>query len=381
MRLDYVNITGMSIASAQGRCLESLGRSILQEQRALTFSHRYASSIKAPLGSLKLEEWDIAPELSLLSDQVMRRVLQSTLEKLAFETRVFDRYQPEDIGFFLGTTSSGVDGFFSALNAQRQSAEPLNHFLSPNMQQIWIAHQMRDLFPFRGPFFTFSSSCAAAAQAIGQAFDAVRSGFCKVAIAGGIDILNAVTLHGFNALQILDEDFCRPFSPERKGINLGEGGALFLLENQSSLPTLARIHGYAALSEAHHMVQPAPEGIWMKATMERALKNAGWNPASIDYINAHGTGTQGNDAAESLAIHSLFGGHERLHASKALTGHYLGAAGALEAAITIAMLRNYPEWAKQKGLATHHRSELRGLSNSFGFGGSNVSLLFSTGHV
>ncbi len=372
-----VAITAVSIASALGRRLEELSQAILEQRRGITYAHRYASWMAAPLGQLPLGDWGITAEEELLSDQVMRKVLMATLDQLAEETQVFARYRPEEIGFYLGTTTSGIDGFFSALHSHRQTNQAILQFLSPNMQQSWITDQMRSAFPLRGPSYTFSSSCAAAAQAIGQAYDAVRSGICKVAIAGGIDILNRVTLSGFDALQILDHDYCEPFTGERKGINLGEGGALFLLERSDAVPGLAKIHGYAALSEAHHMVQPAPRGIWMRATMETALQRVGWQAEEIDYINVHGTGTEGNDCAEAQAIADIFHEPHRLHVTKRLTGHCLGAAGAIEAAITIGMLQRLGSWQKLQGLPIVSKVAARGLSNSFGFGGSNVSLVFS----
>lgn len=362
-----IRITGISIASALGRHWQELGAAVMNKESGITRDHRFAEWIQAPLGELPLKAYGVPSEDLMKSDQIMRRVMQGMIEQLHKETRVFDRFAPQDIGFFVGTTTCGIDGFFSALSQHRTSGLPLMNFLSPDMQQVWITQEMRKIFPLRGPHFTFSSSCAAAAQAIGQAYDAVRSGMCKVAITGGIDILNRVTLHGFDSLQILDQDVCQPFSPNRKGINLGEGGALLLLEKESEAPGLATIRAYAALSEAHHMVQPAPQGVWMKKTMEKALENAGWTADDVDYINAHGTGTEGNDAAEADAVTAVFGGLDRLHATKGLSGHYLGAAGALEAAITVAMLQ----------LCGHKKA----LSNSFGFGGSNISLLFAADHA
>lgn len=374
---DHVAITGLSIASALGRTMDELTSSILLEKRGLRFEHRFQDTLPVPLGELDLEQWDVPHSMRQNSDQVMRRVLLAMLEQLAFDTQVFRRYEAHEIGFFLGTTTSGVDGFFTALAAHKQSHQPLWNFLSPGMQQVWVAQEMKKLFPLTGPFLTFSSSCAAAAQAIGQAYDAVRSGMCKVAIAGGIDILNPVTLHGFNALQILDSDFCAPFTRERKGINLGEGGAVLLLEKAPQSAAKAYIHGYAALSEAYHMVQPAQGGPWMTATMQRALHKAHWSAASIDYINAHGTGTESNDAAEAAAIESVFGDLRRTHATKRLTGHYLGASGAIEAAVTVAMLQQHKAWCLPRALVPTSNQSARGISNSFGFGGSNISLLFS----
>ncbi|WP_141731495.1 beta-ketoacyl synthase N-terminal-like domain-containing protein [Oligoflexus tunisiensis] len=362
-----VSITGISVASALGRQWQDLGDAVIQQKSGIHRAHRFAEWIQAPLGELPLDTWQVPEAERLKSDQVMRRVMQSMIEQLDGETHVFTRYAPRDIGLFIGTTTCGIDGFFSALSQHRSTGQPLLHFLAPDMQQVWITQELRKMFPLRGPHFTFSSSCAAAAQAIGQAYDAVRSGLCKAAIAGGIDILNRVTLHGFDSLQILDYNPCQPFSPQRKGINLGEGGALLLLEREPAGTILASLCGYAALSEAHHMVQPAPQGIWMQATMEQALANGGWSADAVDYINAHGTGTEGNDAAEAEAVTAVFGSLDRLHATKGFTGHYLGAAGALEAAITVAMLR-------KKHLK-------KGLSNSFGFGGSNFSLLIAADSV
>jgi len=361
--MQSVSITGISIASALGRHWQTLGEAVMQEKSGIHKKHRYAEWIAAPLGELPLDDWQVPTTDRLQSDQVMRHVVKGMIEQLAAETQIFERYAPRDIGLFLGTTTCGIDGFFAALAQHRQTKQPLLQFLSPNMQQVWITQEMRSAFPIRGPHFTFSSSCAAAAQAIGQAFDAVRSGMCPVAIAGGIDILNRVTLHGFDSLQILDYEHCRPFSPTRRGINLGEGGAFLLLEREARGEVLATIRGYAALSEAHHMVQPAPHGIWMQKTMELALQRVGWQAAEVDYINAHGTGTESNDAAEADAVTAVFGNLERLHATKGYSGHYLGAAGALEAAITVAMLKK--------------RNLKKALSNSFGFGGSNFSLLLA----
>lgn len=356
-----VAITGVSIASALGRSWQELGAAIDAGRVGIIRAHRYEPWIKSPLGELPLQDWGVPEAERLHSDPVMRHILLGTCDQLARDTGVFQRYDKTEIGLFLGTTTCGIDGFFAAVDQHRRTDRPLMNFLSPAMQQVWIAHQLRENFPLAGPYFTFSSSCAAAAQAIGQAYDAIRSGICKAAIAGGIDILNRVTLHGFDSLQILDPDFCRPFAADRKGINLGEGGALLLLEADPQDQPLGRICGYAALSEAHHMVQPAPDGIWMEKTMEKALKAAHWSAASIEYINAHGTGTEGNDRAEEAAISRVFGTSRHLHATKGLTGHALGAAGALEAAITLARLQR--------------SGERRAISNSFGFGGSNVSLL------
>lgn len=374
--LSNIPITGLTVLSAFGSGLPKLAAAIKAQTRGMHYGHRFQEWISAPLAELPLDDLGIPEELRLQSDQVMRQVCLQMLAELSQSTGVFQRYRPREIGLFLGTTTSGIDGFSTALKNTKKLTQAQ---LSLAMQQAWITEQVRSKFPIAGPCISFSSSCAAAAQAIAQAYDCVRSGIVPAAIAGGIDILNLVTILGFDSLQILDHDYCEPFSPQRKGINLGEGGAFFLIEAKPEGPSLAHIKGYAAVSEAYHMTQPDPSGLWMQTTMQKALQSAEIKAADISYLNAHGTGTSINDAAESIAIDAIFGARPPMHASKRYTAHTLGAAGALELAISLACLQDSTIWSQEADLPLNPEQDHIALSNSFGFGGTNLSLVLSGG--
>ena len=370
---NQVAITGLALASTFGHGLPRLANAINQKRRGMHFAHRFQEWIVAPLAELPIAELGLTEPRPAHSDALMRQLSLQLIDELNQETGVFKRYQAKNIGLFIGTTTSGIDGFFSSLTTLESTKKPL---LSPPMQQTWIGEQIRRNFPIAGPCLTFSSSCAAAAQALAQAFDCVRAGIIPAAIVGGIDLLNLVTIHGFECLQILDHDYCEPFSPHRKGINLGEGAAFFVLEAQANGPILASLRGYGAVTEAFNMTLPSPGGPWMRLAMEKALESAGILASDISYINAHGTGTIPNDAAESSAMEAIFSPQSVIEATKRYTGHTLGATGALELAICMAKLEECKYSARAQGIFLNPAFA---LSNSFGFGGSNLSLVISGG--
>jgi 3-oxoacyl-[acyl-carrier-protein] synthase-1 len=185
---------------------------------------------------------------------------------------------------------------------------------------------------------------------------------------------------GFDSLQILDHDFCRPFRADRRGLNLAEGGALFLLEAPDGVDSprpLAFLTGAGAASDAYHMTHPDPEARGMELAMRRALADACLAPGDVGYVNAHGTGTIPNDQTESLALARIFT-DAPYSSTKELHGPTLGGAGALEAAVAIAALAEGEVWLPaQTGAKPRRKPLAHALSNSFGFGGNNVSLVFS----
>jgi len=250
----------------------------------------------------------------------------------------------------------------------------------------------------RGPVETVSSACASGGLAIEQAFRALRSGEVDVAIAGGADCLCLTTYSGFNALRAVDEQACRPFRGDRAGMSLGEGGAALILETidharARGARVLAEVLGAGASCDAHHMTAPQSEGSGASIAIERALQDAMLSEGSIDFINAHGTGTPLNDSAEYAALVRVFGdrsGRIPLEANKSMMGHLLGAAGVLEAVSAVLSLMDeevHPT-AGGDGVdaalpvdlvhdAPRHAGELRaGLSTNFGFGGANAALIF-----
>jgi nodulation protein E len=251
-------------------------------------------------------------------------------------------------------------------------------------------------FGLRGPAFTISTACSSSSHAIGLAFQMVRSGAAKLALAGGSEApFSYGLLKAWEAMRVISTDTCRPFSRDRKGMILGEGAAMLVLEPwEAAQARGARIYGeivgFGMSSDAHHITQPSADGAAL--AVAAALRDAGLAPEQIGYINAHGTGTPGNDATETRAIRKVFGQHaDRLAVSstKSLHGHALGAAGALEAVASLMALRegilpptaNFIERDPECDLdvvpnaARAVRVEYA-LSNSFAFGGLNAVLAF-----
>jgi nodulation protein E len=247
-----------------------------------------------------------------------------------------------------------------------------------------------------GPAYTISTACSSANHAIGQAFRMVRSGEAPMALTGGSE---AVFSYGFlkawEAMRVVSPGTCRPFSKDRRGLILGEGGAMLVLEplesaRERGAEIFGEISGFGMSSDAHHITQPSPEGA--ARAMRAAIRDAGVEPQHIGYINAHGTGTPANDSTETSAIRQVFGAHaDRLAVSstKSMHGHALGAAGAIEAVATLFALRegelpptaNYTEADPACDLDVIPNSARRAeveyaLSNSFAFGGLNAVVVF-----
>ena len=243
---------------------------------------------------------------------------------------------------------------------------------------------------------TVSTACSSSANSIMLAARMIRQGLLDVAVAGGVDALTAFTLNGFNTLMILDREPCRPFDQNRAGLNLGEGAGYVVLMSEKVLEVtratpLCRLSGWHNATDAYHQTASSPEGTGSYLAMTGALNKAGLQPADIDYINVHGTGTPNNDQSESTALRRVFGDAcPRFSSTKAFTGHTLGASGGIEAVLSVLSVQLgliypnlrfttpieglglTPEVAYRKGEQVRHV-----LSNSFGFGGNCSSLVFS----
>ena len=243
---------------------------------------------------------------------------------------------------------------------------------------------------------TVSTACSSSANSIMFATRLIKNGFLDIAIAGGTDAITKFTLNGFNSLMILDKTGCKPFDENRNGLTLGEGAGFVVLESEEVLKkrnvnSLARIAGYGNACDAFHQTASSPEGDGAYLAMKKAFDISGIEPASIDYINVHGTGTTNNDLSEGKAIQRIFGNNiPTFSSTKAYTGHTLGACGGIEAVISILSIQNsmiFPNlnfktpmkelfFSPQTEILTDHKTELV-LSNSFGFGGNNSALIFS----
>ena len=241
------------------------------------------------------------------------------------------------------------------------------------------------------PSQIIANACASGTNAIGHAFNLIRSGNCRRVLCGGYDAISEMVFVGFDSLQASTTEKCRPFDKGRTGLVLGEGAALLALENWDDAvsrraPILAKITGYGISTDNHHLTQPHPSGIGARQAMERALASAGRQPGDVGYINAHGTATPFNDASEGVAIAELFGNRAPVSSTKSMMGHSLGAAGAIEAVFTILALRgqflppniHFREADRPIDIVANESRDARfdcAISNSFGFGGTNATIV------
>jgi 3-oxoacyl-(acyl-carrier-protein) synthase len=252
---------------------------------------------------------------------------------------------------------------------------------------------LQEYYRMEGIINTINTACSSAANAILYGARLIRNGLARTVIAGGADSLSRFTVNGFNALHILSPEVCRPFDWHRQGLNLGEGAAFLVLEGGAHLDPrkkrYAELKGYHTTSDAYHPTSLSPTGEGPYLAMQGALASAGIVPAGIDFINAHGTGTENNDEVESKAMIRVFGRPPAFASTKANTGHTLGAAAAVEAVYSLLCLDNQEIYPNLHFTETIPGLELRPvtvyqpyplrhvMSNSFGFGGNCVSLIFS----
>jgi 3-oxoacyl-[acyl-carrier-protein] synthase-1 len=242
----------------------------------------------------------------------------------------------------------------------------------------------------KGPATVVSTACSSSAKVFATAQRMIQLGLIDAAVVGGVDSLCLTTLYGFSSLQLVSPNPCKPFDAERDGISAGEGAAFALLERATGPHADAiLLTGVGESSDAYHMSSPHPEGLGARSAMAAALATAGLQPQDIDYINLHGTATPSNDSAEDAAVSALFGSATPCSSTKGYTGHTLGAAGGVEAVICALALREGlvpggvgtetldPQLRCNYQFDTQRRPLLHVLSNSFGFGGSNCSLVFS----
>jgi 3-oxoacyl-[acyl-carrier-protein] synthase I len=318
------------------------------------------------------------------------RLAQLALESDGFRDAAFrarDKYGSARVGVFVGTSTSGL---LEAELAYRRrdpasGALPRAFIYASTQNSFSVADFVQRYLDLAGPVVCVSSACSSSAKVFGNAARALAAGFCDAAIVGGVDTLCLTTLYGFDSLELLSREPCRPFDRERAGISIGEGGGFALLERRTdgADPLLL---GVGESSDAFHMSTPHPEGLGARLAMERALAAARLQPAAVDYVNLHGTASRSNDAAEDKAVCTLLGRDTPVSSTKGATGHLLGAAGITEAIIALLAIEH--QWlpgsphtrAVDPRLESHYLLQPMtapvevALTNSFGFGGSNCSL-------
>jgi 3-oxoacyl-[acyl-carrier-protein] synthase I len=304
------------------------------------------------------------------------------------------RCGPRRVGVFIGTSTAGVMQTELAYRDRDplSGALPASFHYATTHNSFSVADYVRQRCGLQGPAVALSSACASSAKAFGSARRMLEAGFIDAAVVGGTDSLCLTTLYGFHSLQLSSPAPCRPFDVARDGISIGEAAAFALLRRAPD--DLDRdavlLLGVGESSDAYHMSAPHPEGLGARRAMQAALDAAALDPAEIDYINLHGTGTPSNDRSESQAVTSVFGATTPCSSTKGATGHTLGAAGALEAVISSLSIRNNlmpggvhtnridPMLTAHYIRENKHARVTRVLSNSFGFGGTNCSLIFGS---
>jgi 3-oxoacyl-[acyl-carrier-protein] synthase-1 len=305
-----------------------------------------------------------------------------------------ERHSAARIGVFIGTSTAGIHSAELAYRAAHanQSTQLPDWFDYQHTQSLASAATfVANALQLQGPVMTISTACSSSAKVFAAAYRSMQLGLCDAAIVGGVDSLCLTTLYGFNALQLVSADMCRPADARRNGISIGEAAGFAIVESSyhaadDALPF--SLLAYGESGDAHHMSSPDPQGRGALAAMLKALQRAQLQLADIDYINLHGTGTQTNDAAEDQGVMALFGNRTACSSTKGWTGHTLGAAGIVEAGIALLCMEHgfipqslntqHKDPALHADIVMQPRSTpvRRVLSNSFGFGGSNCSLIF-----
>ena len=301
------------------------------------------------------------------------------------------RYSAARIGVYLGTSTSGL--LQTELAYGQRDAEgglPADYDYAGTQNTSSLAGYVAERCALRGPAHVISTACSSSAKVFASAYRAMRAGFCDAALVGGVDSLCRTTLFGFASLQLLSNDVCRPADAQRRGLSIGEAGGFALLEWADLADReQVRVIGIGESSDAYHMSSPEPNGAGAIAAMRGALQAAGLAPGAdaVDYVNLHGTATPTNDLVEDRAVVNVFGVDQRCSSTKGWTGHTLGAAGIVEALLCMLMLRagvaprslntrTLDSGIQARVLFENEQLDLRRvLSNSFGFGGSNCSLI------
>lgn len=393
MTSDPVVVTGIGAVSSLGPTAEALWQAVQNGQR----------------GVRELDLFDTTSHRSKLAGQVDLEALPEQFAHLARADRfactaagaaVRDvpghLLQSSNTGVFFGSSTGALfegEHFLSALLLQTEG--DLHSIVG--LQNDGPCNAVAKQFGCRGPVISFSTACTSANVAIGAALDALRSGECDLAIAGGADELCQLTYAGFNSLRAIDAQPTRPFRADRQGLMMGEGAGVLLLERRShakarNADILAELVGCGRSCDAQHVSAPDPEGVGAATAIRLALAEGGLSPDQVTFVNAHGTGTPHNDASESKAMHAVFG--ERTHhlpttSTKSMVGHLLGAAGGIEAVLTVLSIQHrlLPPTAGDDpadpalglDVVLHAARELPasnvGISTNLAFGGNNAVIV------
>jgi len=390
----YVNAMGLATPIGIGK--QAAAAALFAGTRDGFVPNDVLPGVAGPVGRVRGPLPEIPAALSHLASRNNRMAMAALAEIEGDVAVAAARFGARRIAVVLGTSTSGMAEGEAALG-QRLTAGQWPRGFEYRQQELGsLAEFVAAYLHLEGPAYVVASACSSSGQVFASAQRLMRTGVCDAAVVGGVDTLCALTLAGFSSLEALSPTGCNPFSANRNGITIGEGGAMFLI---SGTPSEIRLLGVGESTDAHHVSAPDPSGKGARLAMSRALAAAGLQPSDVGYINLHGTATPLNDAMESKAVAELFGTAVPCSSTKAMTGHTLGAAGAIEAAFLWLTLhpRFNPEGVLPPhlwdGVADPELPRLNlvtpgtrwapgarhiGLSNSFAFGGSNVAVIMGT---
>lgn len=385
-------IAHYSLVNALGRGTAA-SLTALRENRSGLRSNDY---VHAPLDTWigRVDGLETSPVPAALSDSDCRnnRLAALCLEQDGFAERVATlrrQLGATRIGLFLGTSTSGIEETETAYRKRDSEGRlPSSYRYLETQLPFSLGEFVRRYLQLEGPSQVVSTACSSSAKVFATAYRHLNAGLCDAAIIGGVDSLCATTLYGFNSLELIANDKCRPWDIERCGINIGEAAGFAIVEKAQPGDTRIALLGYGESSDAYHMSTPHPEGDGALLAMQQALGMAKLEPSAIDYINLHGTATPANDRAEDRAVSRMFAKAPPCSSTKGLTGHTLGAAGITEAIFTVLSIEHSllpascnttqpdPALKTQPVLQPREQTVRYAMSNSFGFGGSNCSLIF-----
>lgn len=392
--MQTLRLTSFTLTSALGHGLKPTLSALRAQRSGLVHKHWETVDLETCIGEVAgVDQFPVREDLQHF-DCRNNRLAQMAMEADGFAEAVraaIARHGKRRVAVFLGTSTSGILSTEIAYrHRDDQGRLPSSHDYSHTHNSYSVANFVRHYFDLEGPAFVVSTACSSSAKVFGSAQRMIQAGLIDAAIVGGVDSLCLTTLYGFNSLQLVSPNACRPFDANRDGISIGEAAAFALVEDGAGAkPGDIVVSGIGESSDAYHMSSPHPEGLGARLAMQAALDMAGLKQEDIDYINLHGTSTPSNDAAEDKGVFALFGKHTPCSSTKGHTGHTLGAAGGAEAVICALALQNDfapggvntqnvdPALQCQYLLANLDKPMRHALSNSFGFGGSNCSLILS----
>ncbi len=394
-----VYLSALGIACSVGQGKQEVAKAIFKQSSFPFETTRLLLSQKVvPVGRVPFELPELSSEFIIFNSR-NNKLLKLALDEIkpAIEEAI-TKYGADRVGVVMSTSTSGMHEKEQASLHKHRTGHELDGYHYSQSEISSPSLFVSKYLGIKGPAYTISTACSSSAKAICSASRLITAGICDAVVVGGVDTLCDLTLNGFDSLELMSKKVCNPFSKNRDGITIGEGAAVFLVSKEGNVEAGdIELGGYGESSDAHHISCPEPNGLGAEVAIYEALAKASLKPEEICYINLHGTGTTLNDSMESICVHRIFGSEVPCSSTKGLTGHTLGASGAIEAAFlwlaltheangTIPLPAHVWDGEADLSVPTIHligyekfSAPINGayalMSNSFAFGGSNVSII------